>query len=76
MLELQLTSICFSTRGILSMHTWLKDWAYHFALVTTVYLIIIPVITNINNNHNETAMSKHPTSFLTTARRLVMFELV
>ena len=42
----------------------------------SVYLIIIPVITNINNNHNETAMSKHSTSFLTIARRLVMYELV
>ena len=38
MLELQLTSIRFSTRGILSMHKWLKEWAYHFAIVTRAYI--------------------------------------
>ena len=41
----------------------------------SVYLIIIPVITNINNNHNETAMSQHSTSFLTITRSNVQISL-
>ena len=77
MLELQLTSICFSTRGHLINAQMVKRIGIPFRYsYDSVYLIIIPVITNINNNHNETAMSKHPISFLTIARRFVMFELV
>ena len=39
--RVRITSICFSTGGILSMHKLLK-WAYHFAIVTRTYISLSP----------------------------------
>ena len=55
MLELQLTGIRFSMRGHFINAQMVKRMSIQFLYTyESEYLITIPVITNINNNHNET----------------------